>query len=156
MKRLIILGIVIMGLGLFLAGQSLDKNTGEIRLVEEKIVKTEYSGVVSRLVDGEEAFYYRYSFPRDVIEEKFSMDDITDEFYEEIADYERVGEDEYLVELQGVGKGVVVHKGADEVTLVIVERDNLIRVKDAMRENKLLDGKIAEKLKLLEDILLKK
>lgn len=157
MKRILILGIVIMGLGLFLAGQKLDRGISEIKMIREEIVLDGgYSGEESRLTDGKENFYYRYRFPKEIIEKRFTMDDITREFYEEIVDYERDGRDEYLVELQGTGRGVVVYREAEEVSVILVERGSLSRVEEALRENNLLDEKLAEKFKLLKEVLVKK
>ena len=157
MKRILILGIVIMGLGLFLAGQKMDKGISEIKMIkEEMVLDGGYRGEESRLTDGEDTFYYRYRFPEEVIEERFTMDDITREFYEKIVDYERDGRDEYLVELQGTGRGVVVYRGEEEVSVILVERETLSRVEEALRENDLLDEKLEEKFKLLKEILVKK
>lgn len=156
MKRILILGVVVMGLGLFFAGQKLDRGISEIKMIKEKMVLDGgYTGEESRLTDGKDTFYYRYRFPREIIEERFTMDDITRDFYKEIVDYEREGGDEYLVELQGAGRGVVVYRGAEEVSVILVERETLSRAEEALKENNLLDEKLEEKFKLLKEILVK-
>lgn len=157
MRRIIIFLVAVIGVGVFFAGQMTDRDTKGISLVQEEIVLDGgYRGEESRLTDGRDTFYYRYSFPKEVIEERFSMDDITREFYEEIVDYEKVEGKEYLVEVQGAGRGVVVYRGAEEVSVITVGRDSLSRVEEALRENNLLEGRLEEKFNLLKEILVKK
>ncbi|GLI57535.1 hypothetical protein PM10SUCC1_30490 [Propionigenium maris DSM 9537] len=115
MRRIIIFMVAVMGVGLFLAGQMMDRDRDELRLVQKEVVlEGGVRGQESRLTDGRNTFYYSYRFPREVIEEKFSMDDINREFYMEVVDYEREGSGEYLVELQGAGRGVVLYRGGEE------------------------------------------
>ncbi len=146
-----------MGVGLFLAGQMANRDRGELRLVQKEIILEEgVRGQEIQLTDGRDTFYYSYRFPREVIEESFSMDDINREFYMELVDYEREGSEEYLVELQGAGRGVVLYRGGEEVVFIAMERDSLLRVEEALRKNKVLEGKIEEKFNLLKEALIKK
>lgn len=157
MRRIIIFMVAVMGVGLFLAGQMAERDRGELRLVQKEIIMEEgVRGQETQLTDGMDTFYYSYRFPREVIEESFSMDDINREFYMEVVDYEREGSEEYLVELQGAGRGVVLYRGGDEASLITVERDSLLRVEEALRKNKVLEGKIEEKFNLLKEALIKK
>ncbi len=157
MRRIIVFMVAVMGVGLFLAGQMVDRDRYELRLIQKEIVVEEgVRGQESRLTDGRDTFYYSYRFPNEVIEERFSMDDINREFYMEVVDYEREGSEEYLVELQGAGRGVLLYKGGDEVAVITVERASLLRVEEALRKNKLLEGKMEEKFDLLKEALIKK
>ncbi len=156
MKKIIILGIAVMGLGLFFALQMTGKGNEKLRMVREEIVlEGGYKGEEGRLTDGIKTFYYSYSFPREVIEDRFSMEDITRDFYREVVDYERDGDNEYLVELQGAERGVVVHRGTEQVSVITVERRDLPGIETALRKNRILEGKLEEKFNLLKEGLVR-
>lgn len=149
MKRLLILAIVVAGAGMYAANIGFYERDRRISVVEEQIPVDYVNGTVTRILEGTEGIYYKYEYPQYIIEGNFSMEDITDDFYEEIIDYDKEKEEEYLVELQGVAEGVVIHKGIGEICLTVVNRDNINVVEKAVKDNGFLDDKISEKLDIL-------
>lgn len=151
MKRLILIGIIAAGFGIYLNGADLDWRDRRISVVEEEVPSDGVMGRVTRVMEGNEEIYYRYEYPDYIIEENFSMGDSTDEFYDKVLDYERSEGSEYLVEIKGTGDGTILHRGEGEVCLTVVGKNNIDAVERALKDRGYHEEKTLEKLDLIRE-----
>ncbi len=156
MKKIMILGAIItVGAGIYLGGQEVDGRDKTISIVEENHTIDDVSGKITRVLEGEESVYYRYEYPSEVIEKNFVMEDMVDDFYEKVLDYEKAEGQEYLVVADNTGSGIVVHKGIDEICLTMVGENNINSVEKALVKNNFIDKSISAKIEKLEEELIR-
>lgn len=150
MKKIIMLGAILLSIGVYKVDMEIDGRDKTISIIEEELPIDNRGGKITRVLEGDESVYYKYEYPQEIIDEKFVMEDMVDDFYETIVDYEKVGNEEFMVVSEGNERGVVMHKGIGEICITMVEKTNIKSVEKPLLKNDLIDNRISDKLDILE------